>query len=568
MKHSLKIRALGLLLTGLMLLTAMGFAPVAQEAIKGTAIEVATVDQLVAAVGPGADIALLPGEYALASAATYGRDTGNPYCRWEQSSEKGYELIISDADGLTLRGAGKDKTTLLAEDRYANVLTFNGCQNVTVSALTAGHSPAPGYCSGGVLYFANCNDATVEDCGLFGCGSLGVWAMNCNGLRVVLCRIYECSDTAVYVDGCRNVLVEDCEIDHNGWRLEYAASCLFQAYGGNGFTVSACRIHDNNANRLLQCGYTRNAAFVSNQVAYNTLQSAFSLYEYPATVDGCDFHGNELGSWYAEGYDAPSLAARDAAGQELTEDDLVAMDIRPVQLPGTEEIDLPEPTEVAPGGEIVVTTVDEFLAAIGPDRTIVLDGARFSLADASDYGSGASWYYHWDLCYDGPQLIVTGASNLTIRSAAEDPAATTLTATPRYADVICFQGCDDVRLSGLTLGHTDGPSDCSGAVLDFESCNGVVLDGCRLYGCGTLGVNAYVCSDLHLTDCEIYDCSIGGVVLFTVHGAAFQSCRIHDVPSPAIALYDCNEVAWNEAPVTGNHYDVTESGELVSVAVG
>ena len=564
MRQSLKIRVLELLLTGIMMLTAMGFAPAAKEAIQGTAIEVKNVDELVTAVKPGADIALLPGEYALADAATYGQDTGNPYCRWEQSSEQGYELQIAGADGLTLRGAGMDKTTLLAKDRYANVLTFNGCKNVTVAGLTAGHSPAPGYCSGGVLYFANCTDVTVELCGLFGCGSMGVWAMNCSGVKVALSRIYECSDSAVSFDGCRNVLVEDCEIDHNGWRSEYAASCLFRSYGGDGLTVSACHVHDNTADILLLSSYTRSAAFLSNRVEYNTLQDAFALYQYPATVDGCAFHGNELGSWYAYGDEMSSLAALDAAGNELAEGDLTAMDIRPIQLSGTEEISLPEPTEVAPGGEITVNTVDDFLAAIGPDRTIVLDGDSFCLADASAYGVSESWYYRWEETYDGPQLTIIGASGLTIRGASE---GTTLTAAPRYANVLGFRGCDGVRVSGLTLGHTEGPSDCSGAVLDFDGCNGVLLDGCRLYGCGTLGVNAYTCTDMALTDCEIYECSLGGVVLFTVYGASFRNCRIHDVPSPALSLYDSYEVTWNEAPVLDNHYDVTDNGELKPVAI-
>ena len=580
MKNTMKLQALAALLILSLVLLGAAPAPVQghtvspkttptpHEAVEGAIVEVKDVDGLLAAIGSNANIALLPGTYELAAAATYGKDTGNPYCRWEHSSEQGYELQITGVENLTLCGAGMDKTTLLAEDRYANVLSFNGCQNVTVSVLTAGHSLAPGYCSGGVLYFTNCTDVTVEGCGLFGCGSMGVWALNCSDMTVVNSRIYECSDMAVYTDGCRNVLVEDCEIDHNGWQNESTgASCLFQAYSGTGFTVTGCRVHDNTANLLLQCGYTRSAAFLSNRVEYNTLQSVFAFFQYPVTVDGCDFHGNYIFNWYAEGYNTPSLAAQDAAGKELTEDDFVAMDIRPVQLPGSEEIVLQEPTEVAPGGEIVVTTVDDFLAAIGPDRTIVLDGASFCLADASDYGSGEGWYYHWDMCYDGPQLIVTGVSNLAIRSAAKDPTATTLTATPRYADVLCFQSSDNVRLSGLTLGHTEGPSDCSGAVLDFENCNGVVLDGCRLYGCGTLGVNAYTCSELQLTDCEIYDCSIGGVTLFTVYGAAFQNCRIHDVPSPAVSLYDCYEVTWNGTVVPGNHYDVTPGGELVSVVL-
>ena len=444
------------------------------------------------------------------------------------------------------------------------MLNFAGCKNVTVASLTAGHSPAPGYCSGGVLHFTNCTNVAVELCGLFGCGSMGVWALNCSNVTVALSRIYECSDTAVYFDGCRNVLVEDCEVDHNGWRSEYAASCLFHAYGGDGFTVTACHVHDNSANLLLLCSDTRGAAFLSNRVEYNTLQSAFALYEYPATVDGCAFHGNELGTWYVYGDDASSMAAVDTSGKELTEGDLMAMDIRPVQLPGTEEITYQEPTEVAPGGEIVVTTVDDFLAAIGPDRTIVLDGESFCLADASAYGVSESWYYRWEETYDGPPLTITGPSGLTIRAAS---AGTTLAAAPRYANVLGFRGCDGIRVSGLTLGHTEGPSDCSGAVLDFDSCNEVLLDGCRLYGCGTLGVNAYTCANIALDNCEIYDCSIGGVVLFTVYGASFQNCRIHDVPSPALCLYDCYEVTWNEAPVLENHYDVSPDGALVPVAI-
>ena len=118
-------------------------------------------------------------DYVLSAAATYGQDTGNPCCRWVPTAENGYELQITGADGLTLRGAGMDETPLLAEDRYATVLTVADSKNVTVASLTAGHSPMPGVCSGGVLHFANCNDVNVEGCGLFGCGTIGVRATNC-----------------------------------------------------------------------------------------------------------------------------------------------------------------------------------------------------------------------------------------------------------------------------------------------------------------------------------------------------------------------------------------------------
>lgn len=553
------------LLVGLLLLTTLGWAPAPTET---KFIEVTTVDELVAAIGPNTTVVVQPGTYDLATAATYGKDTGNPCCAWESTSEDGFELRISGADGLTIRGAGMDETTLLAQDRYANVLSFMGCQEVSVASLTAGHSPAPGYCSGGVLYFVNCEDVAVEICNLFGCGTIGAWVQNCSNVTVALSRIYECSDCAVYADGCRNVQVLNCEIDHNGWKNEFVASSLFQAYGGDGFAVSGCHIHDNRAALLLQCGYTRSTCFVSNQVAYNNLQKAFVFNEQPATVDGCAFRSNDVATWYGDEYGENVLYARDMTGREIFADDLEAMELRDIQLDAITSVPVQEPTAVAPGGEIAVKTVDQFLAAIGPDRTIILDGDSFSLADATNYGSVGGMYYRWEECYDGPQLVIGGVYDLTIRAAAGKETATTLTVMPRYADVICFSDCCDVTISGLTLGHSEGTSECSGAVLAFDNCSGILLDSCHLYGCGTLGVDAWYCVGMQLKGCEIYDCSLGGIVLGNVDIVAFEDCLIYDVPTPALSLYGCEEVLWNGQAVTGEHYDVSKSGHLISVTLG
>ena len=569
--HTTKSRVLGLVLTGLMLLSLLGGAPAKTAAATlskngsndtGTVIRVETVDELVAAIAPNVTVELAPGEYSLAAAESYGKDPNNAYCRWVESSELGYELQITGVDALTIRGAGMDETAILAQDRYANVLSFSGCRDLMIADLTAGHDPAPGFCSGGVLYFQNCGTIRVEGCGLFGCGTVGVWAQNCSDLTVEASRIYECSDMAVSVDSCRNVQVLNSEIDHNGWKGEYGASCLFYAYAGDGFIVSGCRIHDNVAGLLLQSAYTRSTGFLSDRVEYNTLQKAFVFNGLAPTLDGCVFHGNDLGTWYGDEYGEMVLYARDTTGRELYSDDLDAMRLRDVQSDAITGVSLQEPTDVPAGGEIAVSTADEFLAAIGPDRTIVLSES-VSLADALTYGSGEGRYYRWEECYDGPQLVIRGVSNLTIRGAENETVS--LTAVPRYADVLCFETCEGVIIRGLTLGHSEGAGECSGAVLHFDGCNEMTVDGCRLYGCGTLGVDASFVRDLKVTDSEIYDCSIGGVVLYGVYGATFENCRIHDVPSPMLTLYNSSDVSWNGAVLFDNHYDVTEDGDLMPV---
>ena len=51
-----------------------------------------------------------------------------------------------------------------------------------------------------------------------------------------------------------------------------------------------------------------------------------------------------------------------------------------------------------------VTTMDEFLAAIGPDRTVTLAAGTYNLSDAADYGrSGGSAWYRWEKTGDGYQ---------------------------------------------------------------------------------------------------------------------------------------------------------------------
>ena len=146
--------------------------------------------------------------------------------------------------------------------------------------------------------------------------------------------------------------------------------------------------------------------------------------------------------------------------------------------------------------------------------------------------------------------------NLSIRAAADDPAACTVTAVPRYANVLAFLDCTGIRVSGLTAGHTEGQGACTGGVLMFENCSDIAVSGCRLYGCGILGIEASFCSGLKVTDCEIYDCSQGGVRLYETRGAAFTDCDIHDVNGSALSVTECTDIFWNDIILSDGWYEL------------
>lgn len=542
----------------------------AGSGIPSGAVSVSDVDEFLAALAPNTTIFLEAGAYDLSTAADYGAETDSPYYSWRtvwgKEGETNAELVIQGVDNLTIDGAGMEKTTIAAVPRYANVISFQDCHGLSVSRLTAGHTEEPGFCSGGVLRFENCSDVSVIDCGLFGCGTIGVDANDTTGLRVTGCSIYECSYGAVDLHTCRDVRIEDCDVYRHGLREgEGTAMSLFGAYYSDGVVIHGNRIYENAAQFLLQLNYTKNAAFLSNDVHDNRFDaSVFQFEQYGATVDGCAFRDNDTRGWVQ----SSGVYANDTTGKLLDASDFEAMTLR--------EIDpdiavTPSPVsaaaQVRPGGSIRVTDVDEFLAAIGPDRTIVLDGELFDLSSASNYGSVGGEYYYWSQTHDGPELVIQNVRGLSIRSASGEAKSTVLAALPRYANVLYFRDCDDLVLSGFTAGHTREPGSCAGGVLYFQNCDNVRTDDMRLYGCGILGVQASGCTSVDILRTEIYECSQGAGQFFQCDGLRFDGCDIHDVPSPAFTFTECGDKSWNSEPISGlnGSYDVDGGGELVPV---
>lgn len=170
-----------------------------------TQVRVSTVDELLAAIAPDTEI-ILDGEfYDLSTATGYGK-TGSTYYRWEEVFD-GVQLTIQDVNNLTIRAEGEDikAHTVSARPRYAHVLNFDNCSAITVEGFTAGHTFEPASCAGGVLGFQGSQDILIHNCGLYGCGVVGVWAERSKSIQVANCDIYECSWGGIYMVGCRDV---------------------------------------------------------------------------------------------------------------------------------------------------------------------------------------------------------------------------------------------------------------------------------------------------------------------------------------------------------------------------
>ena len=542
-----------------------------KPAADGGAVRVETVDEFLAAIAPDTVIELAEGVFDLSTASNYGEDSESDYYTWNlegmnDASDVDAELIIHDVDNLTIRGAGMDETTIAAVPRYANVIDFKYCENITVSNLTAGHTKEPGLCSGGVFRVENCSDFNVDTCGLYGCGTIGVYATSCEKLNVTDCDIYECSNGAVLLGDCDEVLVSGCDIHDIGLKDDVSAYCIFAADYGTGISFYNNKIHDSKAEGLLYTSETESVVFLSNEVTNNRFtQSAFHFDIIGATVDGCKFEDNS-GVWYM---DNAYVKAVDVDGNYIEADQFESMELRDIKpdtvVPSNEPVPTLAARDVPAGSEVEVTTIDEFLDAIGPDRTIVLDGENFNMTEAGNYGGIGTEYYSWEEIYDGPQLVIHDVSNLTIKAKDTDPAATTLETLPRYANVLVFRNCDNVTVAGFTAGHTKDMGACSGGVIYLDNCENMTVEDMRLYGCGVTGVDTYMSSEINVINTEIYECSYGAAYLAVTSGIHFTDCNIHDVPSPALVFSDCTDITWNGEELKGTYlqYNVEADGTLV-----
>ena len=191
------------------------------------AIHVNSVEQLLEAIAPGAEIVLEPGRYNLSEYVDDFRGL-KIYDEWSdahpcvllESTFDGVEVIVSGADGLTLRGGtgSAADTEPLLNARYGTVLSFEDCERLSLSHLTMGHTDG-GDCTGNVLGFRNCRQVELRDMDLYGCGVYGIDARDGSGdIMVYDSTIRDCELGPFQLQSCvGRIEFRDCALTGSGW---------------------------------------------------------------------------------------------------------------------------------------------------------------------------------------------------------------------------------------------------------------------------------------------------------------------------------------------------------------
>lgn len=484
---------------------------------------VQSVDEFLAALGSNREVVLGPGNFDLSEASDYGKPSKNPAYSWKQCRD-GYELRLENIHGLTVRGDGKENTSLVTTPRSAHVMAFWQCEDIYIENLTAGHTIMAEPCIGGVLGFENCARINVTGTGLYGCGVDGIDGSMTRELTVKDTDIYDCSLWGLSLYHCSNVLVDHCRFYDLGTEIA-GASSVFNLEDCIDITIENSEIRDNQVSHLMEVQGGSDLTLKDNLWKANRSKvAAFAFVNHSPLMEGNQFEENAVRQWLGDS----SEPAIDGEGNVLDETFFAPNTPAPRPNPGQKQV--------------YASTVDELIAAIAPDTQIILDAELYDLSTATGYGTENGEFYYWYDNFDGPQLVIHDVKNFSITTGDGDRKAHTISAVPRYANVLAFKQCRDVTISGFTAGHTKELGSCMGGVIYIEDCDNMTVANCGLFGCGILGVQASLSEGVTVENCEIYECSNGGIELRNVKNAAINRCTFRDLGGQELFLDGCDDV--------------------------
>ena len=163
-------------------------------------ITVNNAQELVSQIASNTHVRLMPGLYDFSS---FDRDFYTFYYNYRG---------LRNLENVVFEGIGEEQVDFLSGSVYSDVLSISNSKNITLKNLNLGHiSPVEGYsCEGGVIYLSECDGITIDDCTMFGCGTIGIYANNVSNLVCTNSTIRDCAEDLVCLVNSRDVLFQDC----------------------------------------------------------------------------------------------------------------------------------------------------------------------------------------------------------------------------------------------------------------------------------------------------------------------------------------------------------------------
>ncbi|MGO8692742.1 MAG: right-handed parallel beta-helix repeat-containing protein [Rectinemataceae bacterium] len=202
-----------------------------------------------------------------------------------------------------------------------------------------------------------------------------------------------------------------------------------------------------------------------------------------------------------------------------------------------------------------VSTVADFLAHIGSNRTILLEKGDYLLSSGYGYKSA---FVAWSDYDDGKELGIHEAFNLTIRGM--DGAR--LVSDSATAYMLGVYGGSNVKLDNLAFARLPKEgTKVSGGTVYAEDIDGFSMDRCELSGPTTNGIELSGAKNVDIAKSSVKEANFSALSATSSDGIEVSDCTIADNDgNPLFYLEDSDHVAFANDTIRGN-----EGGNLIEI---
>lgn len=206
---------------------------------------------------------------------------------------------------------------------------------------------------------------------------------------------------------------------------------------------------------------------------------------------------------------------------------------------------------------ITVDTPDEFVDAIGSDRTIQLKGSSIYLSNVSSGKRGNNYKFD-EYGYGKQNLTIFGVNNLKIIGLGNKPVKVITNPVDGY--VFSFENCNNITIENVDAGHGPIKGTCVAGVFYISKSKNFTINKSILFGSGTEGITAENVTGLKCNNSIIRDCTQSIMSLNNCNDFQFDSCEFSGCKEfDLINISNCINVKFNSCFIFNNKTGTTEN---------
>lgn len=187
---------------------------------------------------------------------------------------------------------------------------------------------------------------------------------------------------------------------------------------------------------------------------------------------------------------------------------------------------------------VEVSTVAEFIAAIGSNKNILMKEGAYNLSDYYSQNVDGDFEHEY-LYWEYMELHIKDVENMTIRGTGETRSKV-ITENPSVW-VMIFENVKNVSIKNVIAGHEvqDG---CDGGVFRFVESSNITIEDSYLYGSGLIGLSLYDVNGLKMKDSYIDECTEALMQINQSNNLSFENSYFWDTRGPVYINYTTNTV--------------------------